>query len=141
MIEADIYDHCVIYRYKAKPTSKIYAGSFQLKDCGDHYEIWCLGIYGKYQNKGHGTKMLNEFLAQFEHDKPLILYVKKTNKIAIRLYEKVGLAICKKWRYFSDAWTMEYIVCAIIIVAVIFACIALAIAFPVTIVKAIFFKR
>lgn len=105
-----MYDNgCVIYRYKARSANKTYAGSFQLKDRGDRYEIWCLSIFGRYRNKGHGTKMLNEFLAEFKHDKPVILYVHKENEIAIRLYKKVGFEICKKWPFSESVWTMKYI--------------------------------
>lgn len=109
MLIHDVYDNCVIYRYKAKPTSKIYVGSFELRDCGNRYEIWCLSIFSGYKNKGYGTKMLNEFLTAFQHDKPLILYVLKENKIAIRLYEKVGFTICEEWPYGKGVWTMKYV--------------------------------
>lgn len=108
MLFSHIYDNCVIYRYKAKPTSKIFVGSFQLKDKGDNYEIWCLSVHGRCRNKGYGTKMLTEFLAEFKHDKPLILYVYKTNTIAIRLYAKVGFVICGEYPFGNYAWEMKY---------------------------------
>ena len=108
MLIPDVYDNRTIYRYKAKPTSKIYVGSFELRNCGDRYEIWCLGIDGRYRNNGYGTKMLTEFLATFHHDKPLILYVHKENAVAIHLYEKVGFAICEKWPFSKCIWTMKY---------------------------------
>lgn len=104
-----MYDNgCVVYRFKVKDTNKTYAGGFQLRDCGDRYEIWALWIDGRRRNKGYGTQMLSEFLTGFKHDKPLILYVLKGNAIAIHLYEKVGFRSCKEWKYSDGVITMKY---------------------------------
>lgn len=108
MLLPEVYDDCVIYRFKAKPTSKVVIGNFKLNDCGDHYEIWCLCIFSGYNNKGYGTQMLTEFLAEFKHDKPVVLYVYKANTIAIRLYKKVGFVISRECSFTSDAWEMKY---------------------------------
>ena len=108
MLLHEIYDNCVIYRFKAKPTNKVIIGNFEVKDRDDHYAIWNLSIFGGYRNKGYGTQMLTEFLAEFKHDKPVVLYVYKENTVAIRLYEKVGFVISRECSFTCDAWEMRY---------------------------------
>ena len=96
------------FGFKHNPKGKRYIGQFDLFEHGDRFEIWSLGIRERYQNKGYGTQMLTEFLAQFKSDKPLYLYVYKTNEIAIKLYEKVGFVIVDDYPYGSYAYTMQY---------------------------------
>jgi ribosomal protein S18 acetylase RimI-like enzyme len=106
------YDCGYEKRYQFSPNHdrrRIYGG-FVLYEQYDKYEIWALGIIGEQRNKGYGTQMLTEFLEQFNADKPLFLYVYKTNKIAIRLYEKVGFKIVGD--YFPGAYAMQYMNCA-----------------------------
>ena len=52
--------------------------------------------------------MLREFIEQFDFSKPLILYVRKENEIAIHLYEKVGFKITGDYPYGDYAYKMEY---------------------------------
>jgi len=94
--------------YLFKPTEEFrnYIGRFDLFEQSDRYEIWSLSIMGKYRNKGYGKQMLRDFLEQFKSDKPLFLYVYKTNEIAIRLYESVGFTIVGDFS--NDAYKMQY---------------------------------
>ena len=62
----------------------------------------------RFRNKGYGTQMLTEFLSQFKSEKPLVLYVYKTNEIAIKLYEKVGFVIIGDCPFTITAYTMQY---------------------------------
>lgn len=99
-------------RYQFRPNHdkrRIYGG-FLLRNHNDRYEIWALSIVGEQRNKGYGTQMLTEFLQQFKADKPLYLYVYKTNEIAIRLYEKVGFVIVGD--YTPTAYSMKYMNCS-----------------------------
>lgn len=109
MTECFCTDRCIQrFGYKRNPNGKIYTGRFDLVDKGDRFEIWSLGVAERYQNKGYGTKMLTEFLAQFNSDKPLVLYVYKVNETAIRLYKKVGFVIVGDCPFASYAYTMKY---------------------------------
>lgn len=108
MLLCKVYGRTACYDYKLKPNSKTIIGIFDLIDYGSHYEIWSLRIHDRYHNKGYGTQMLREFLAEFKHDKPLTLYVYKTNAVAIHLYEKVGFVICGEYPYGDYAWEMKY---------------------------------
>lgn len=96
------------FGYKRNPKGKTYTGQFDLVDKDNRFEIWSLYVKERYQNKGYGTRMLTEFLSQFKSDKPLFLYVYKTNKIAIRLYEKVGFTIIGECSFAPYAYTMQY---------------------------------
>lgn len=108
MLQTETCGNSTYYDYKLKPTSKRVVGWFELRDCGNHYQIWCLGIDGRCRNKGYGTQMLTEFLTKFKHDKPVVLFVYKENTIAIRLYKKVGFVISRECSFTSDAWEMKY---------------------------------
>ena len=99
------------FGFKQDTSETTYIGQFALHEKEDKFEIWCLGIMGKYRQKGYATQMLKEFLAQFKHDKPLALYVFKTNEIAIHLYEKVGFQIVSECSFEPAAYEMQYIVC------------------------------
>ncbi len=96
------------FGYKRNPEDQNYIGSFDLRSRGNRLEIWSLKIFPNYRNKGNGTRMLMEFLSQFNSDKPLFLYVYKTNRAAIRLYEKVGFTIVGECHFEPDAYTMQY---------------------------------
>lgn len=100
------YGRVKLFGYKHSPQSKIYEGRFELVDRGDQLEIWALGVMQEHQRKGYATQMLMEFLSQFPINKPLFLYVYKSNEIAIRLYEKVGFTIVGD--YGNIAYTMQY---------------------------------
>jgi ribosomal protein S18 acetylase RimI-like enzyme len=108
MIELQ-YNHGCRNTYQFRPNNRcrIY-GKFDLIERQDKYEIWSLGIFGDYRNKGYGTQMLTEFLQQFNNDKPLFLYVWKTNEIAIRLYQKVGFNIVANNNKGDGIYTMIY---------------------------------
>lgn len=96
------------FGFKHNPKGKSYIGKFDLFESNDKFEIWSLGIVKRYRNKGYGTQMLTEFISQFKSDKPLILYVYKTNEIAIRLYEKVGFVIVDECSFAPYAYTMQF---------------------------------
>lgn len=97
------------YQFRPNDRCRIY-GKFDLVELPDKYEIWSLGIFGDYRHKGYGTQMLTEFLQQFNNNKPLFLYVNKSNEIAIKLYKKVGFAIVGD--YSPSAYSMRYMNCA-----------------------------
>jgi ribosomal protein S18 acetylase RimI-like enzyme len=98
------------YQFRPNHDRRRIFGGFELHELCDKYEIWALGIIGEQRNNGYGTQMLTEFLEQFKADKPLYLYVYKTNEIAIRLYENVGFKIIGD--YFPGAYTMKYMNCS-----------------------------
>lgn len=100
--------HIQSFGYKRNPKGKIYTGQFDLYDRSDRFEIWSLQVCKRFRNKGYGTQMLTEFLSQLKSDKPLYLYVHKTNEIAIRLYEKVGFTIIGECSFAPYAYTMQY---------------------------------
>lgn len=81
---------------------------FKLCENDDNFTIWCLGTTPRYRNKGNAKQMLREFIEQFDFSKPLILYVRKENEIAIRLYEKVGFKIVGDYPYGDYAYKMQY---------------------------------
>jgi ribosomal protein S18 acetylase RimI-like enzyme len=63
--------------------------------------IWNLFIVPEHRNKGYATAMLKEFIEQYQSDKPLMLYVKHENTIAIHLYEKLGFAIVGNYNRYA----------------------------------------
>ena len=95
--------------FKCKPDESINVGRFRLRILDDRYEIWSLGIMGEYRRKGYATQMLMEFIQQFKNDKPLVLYVYKSHKVAIHLYEKVGFAIVGECDFEPNAYKMQYV--------------------------------
>ena len=102
------YGSTKFFGYKRNPKGKTYTGRFDLRDRGDKFEIWNLEVVERYRNKGYGTRMLTEFLSQFSSDKPLVLYVYKSNDIAIRLYEKVGFKIIGECSFTKYAYEMQH---------------------------------
>ena len=110
MIERIIYGKKLqAVLFKSKPNETINIGKFDLHTCDDRYEIWSLGIIGEHRRKGYATQMLTEFIQQFQHDKPLVLYVYKTNEAAINLYKKVGFEIVGEWSHQPNAYIMQYV--------------------------------
>jgi ribosomal protein S18 acetylase RimI-like enzyme len=95
--------------FKRKPDESTNIGQFRFKTYNHCYEIWSLSIMSEHRRKGYATQMLREFLQQFKNDKPLFLYVYKSNKIAIRLYEKVGFIIAGICDFEHDAYKMQYV--------------------------------
>ena len=92
------------FGFKRNPLGKQYTAKFDLVELDDKFEIWSFGVVERYRRKGYATQMLREFLSQFKSDKPLSLYVVKTNEPAIHLYEKVGFTIvgdCEKYSTFA----------------------------------------
>lgn len=89
------------FGFKRNPLGKQYTAKFDLVEYDDKFEIWALGVVERYRRKGYATQMLKEFLSQFKSDKPLALYVVKTNEPAIRLYEKVGFSIVGDYKSFA----------------------------------------
>ena len=81
---------------------------FKLCENNDNFAIWNLGTKPRYRHKGNAEQMLREFLEQFDFSKPLILYVEKTNEIAIHLYEKVGFKITGDYPRGDYAYEMKY---------------------------------
>lgn len=64
----------------------------------NRYELWNVRIFPGFKQQGYGTKMLKEIIRRYKRfikDKPLILYVYKTNNVAIHLYESLGFKITK----------------------------------------------
>lgn len=107
----ECYEDCgsaKLFGYKRNPKGKIYTGQFTLREKEDKFEIWDLSVLLRYRNKGYGTQMLTEFISQFNFEKPLFLYVRKVNEIAIRLYEKVGFKIVGECSFASYAYTMQF---------------------------------
>ena len=102
------YGHSKLFGYKRNANGRHYLGRFTLKETDDKFEIWALGVAEEYRHKGYATHMLTEFLSQFKSEKPLVLYVYKANKIAIRLYKKVGFTIVGQCYFTSKAYTMQY---------------------------------
>ena len=98
------------FGFKQTESETEYIGQFSLHEKEDKFEIWCFGIMGMYRRKGYATQMLTEFLAQFKHDKPLVLYVYKTHEVAIRLYKKVGFQIVNECPFEPAAYEMKYII-------------------------------
>lgn len=74
-------------------------------------ELWSVMIYEKFQKQGYGTLMLKRIIKKYKkHELPLVLYVYKTNKVALHLYEKLGFQIIGEHTEVSDqAWAMQYI--------------------------------
>ena len=101
-------DNVQTFGFKRNPLGKQYTAKFDLVERDDKFEIWSLGVMERYRQKGYATQMLMEFLSMFKADKPLALYVTKTNEPAIRLYEKVGFSIVGDYRYGSYAYEMRY---------------------------------
>lgn len=99
------------YQFRPNHDRRRIFGSFSMRSLESRYEIWSLKIIDKYQGNGYGTQMLIEFLQQFNHDKPLFLYVWKTNEIAIRLYKKVGFVITRD-SHNGAAYEMQYMPCS-----------------------------
>ena len=108
MTECDYTGSYKSFGYKRNRKNKTYAGGFDLHDRGNRLEIWSLKIFPRYRNKGYGTRMLREFISQFNSDKPLFLYVYKTNEVAIHLYEKVGFTIVGECSFAPYAYTMQF---------------------------------
>ena len=106
-MSSDQYNQYVFFKRSSDDNANI--GRFLLKTYDHCYEIWALTIFGEHRRKGYATQMLMEFFQQFQHDKPLFLYVMKSNKIAIHLYEKVGFAIVGKCDFERNAYKMQYI--------------------------------
>lgn len=104
-------DHEQYYQFRPNHDRRKIFGKFELYTYKDRYEIWALGIIGDQRGKGYGTQMLKEFLQQFNHDKPLFLYVQKTNEIALRLYQKAGFVITRE-SYGGTAYQMQYMNCS-----------------------------
>ena len=96
------------YQFRPNHDRRKVFGSFELKSLKESYEIWSFGIIGEQRNKGYGTQMLTEFLQKFKADKPLYLYVFKSNEVAIKLYQKVGFIIVDDDRY-NGIYKMQYI--------------------------------
>ena len=96
------------FQYKHNASDKHYLGRFDLVEKDDKFEIWALGVQSQYRRKGYATQMLLEFISQFNFNKPLSLYVLKGNKIAIRLYEKVGFVIIGDYERNKGAYEMRF---------------------------------
>jgi GNAT superfamily N-acetyltransferase len=56
-------------------------------------------IYEGYQNKGYGTRILNEIIQKYMIT---CLWVEATNERAIHVYEKFGLKIVKPTMYLME---------------------------------------
>lgn len=73
-------------------------------------ELWSVLIFDKFQKQGYGTLMLKRIIKKYKKNElPLVLYVYKTNKIAIHLYEKLGFQIIGEYtEAYDPAWAMQY---------------------------------
>lgn len=97
------------YQFRPNHDRRRIYGRFELWERRSKYEIWALSIIEEQRNRGYGTQMLTEFLEQFKADKPLFLYVHKTNEAAMKLYKKVGFEIVGD--YSPYAYAMQYMNC------------------------------
>ena len=64
-----------------------------LRDCGEGYFLWDFAVDVNFQNKGYGTRILND-LIELMKERYGALWItttyKQGNEIARRVYEKVG---------------------------------------------------
>ena len=89
-------------------TTKSFLGGCEVWNRIDFYEIWNVRIFEEFQRNGYATTMLKRVIKKHK-DKPIRLYVFKSNTIAIHLYEKLGFKIIGEYKGRRDpAWTMEY---------------------------------
>lgn len=95
------------YMYK-RTTKQRWLSRFELHNLKDKFEIWNLSTIPEQQCKGNAEKMLREFLEQFDFSKPLSLYVRKENTVAIHLYEKIGFKIVGNYYGGDYAYEMRY---------------------------------
>ena len=89
-------------------------GSFYMRKCRDHMEIWNFSIDLDYRGQGLGQKMMQEAIA-IANGRKLTLFVERDNDVAIHVYEKCGFRItgCNEATgiykaVVGDAWTMTH---------------------------------
>ena len=99
------YEGCGYY-YLKDTTTQDFIGRCEVRNFKDTYEIWNVRVFERFRQQGYATLMLKRIIKKFS-DKPLILYVWKTNEIAIHLYEKLGFSIIGEYMQ-GDAWKMQY---------------------------------
>ena len=87
-------------------TTKDTIGRCMVWDKKDFYEIWSVRIAEEFQRQGFATLMLKRIIKKFKN-KPLRLYVYKSNNIAIHLYEKLGFKIIGEYEKVPSAWIMQ----------------------------------
>ena len=67
------------------------------------YQILNLGVTPSKQNNGLGYRILKIFLGNIETNSPVFLEVKKSNFLAINLYEKNGFKVFgERKNYYKD---------------------------------------
>lgn len=95
------------YYWLKDTITKDIIGRCSVYDKRNFYEIWSVSVDTKFRQQGYATLMLKRIIKKFK-DKPLRLYVYKSNDIAIHLYEKLGFKIIGEFDGATNAWTMEY---------------------------------
>jgi GNAT superfamily N-acetyltransferase len=55
---------------------------------GHFYLLYNFAVLKDYQRMGYGSQLLDNVIKQFDSSRNVYLFVKKTNRIAIRLYRK-----------------------------------------------------
>lgn len=94
---ADVTKH-FHYIFNNEKVGEFYA----FEKTSDLIFIYALKINENRRRLGHGTRMLNELIEMAKHKnyKTISLIVEKTNKIAIKMYNKAGFK-SYGWRYSS----------------------------------------
>ena len=72
------------------------------------YEIWSLGLLGRFRGQGYGKKMVAELVHLYSRYGTVRLYVEKNNERAIHIYTQAGFRICGEYDGGTEAWKMEY---------------------------------
>lgn len=95
-IEENIHEYTSIYL-----DDKL-VGYYHFHEDKNKMELDDFYIFSEYQNKGIGSKVLSELI---QTEETIYLYVFIKNVHAIRLYEKYGFKICK--RFNRNRYIME----------------------------------
>ena len=95
-IEGNIHEYTSIY------LDNTLVGYYHFYEDKDKMELDDFYIFSEYQNKGIGSKVLSELI---QTEKTIYLYVFVKNVKAIRLYERYGFKICK--RFNKNRYIME----------------------------------
>ena len=71
--------------------------------CGNEINILNIAIGKPFQNKGHGSKMVNNYLKYLPQNCKVFLEVKKNNYRALKIYSKLNFQkLNKRKAYYND---------------------------------------
>ncbi len=71
--------------------------------CGDEINILNIAIGKPFQNRGHGSKMVNNYLKYLPQNCTVFLEVKKNNYRALKIYSKLNFQkLSKRKAYYND---------------------------------------